>query len=78
MLELPDKWAHELSRSAETGMGYQVVTVFLNDGRRFEQVAVLGSRFVTQVRGHPFVPFSVDDIQSIRITHDKWHFSQEP
>lgn len=57
-------------------MGYQVVSVTLNDGRRFEQV-VIDSGFITRVRGSMDVPFSESDITEIKITHDKWDWKED-
>ena len=41
MIALSARWASELASKAETGIGYQVVTIFLKDGRRYEQVVVI-------------------------------------
>ena len=57
-------------------MGYQVVTVVLKDGKRFDQVAVVEGR-ITEIRGHKDIPFVEDDIAKIILTHDKWNFNAE-
>ena len=42
MLVLSDKWAPELIAQGETGMGYQIASVVLKDGKRFNQVVIVG------------------------------------
>ena len=76
MISLSGKWARELLSASETGMGYQVVTVVLNDGRRLDQVVVVGGR-ITEIRGYKDVPFTEDQITQIIVTHDKWNFNAE-
>lgn len=72
-----DKWAEKLSRFAETGMGYTVISVTLNDGRRFDQ-AVVDSGYLSRVRGRPDVPFCESDIAKIEPTHEKWDWTENP
>ena len=69
MLKLSDKWAAVLAGQRETGMGYQVVTVRLKDGRQFAGVAVVGGS-ISRIAGTESVPFADDDIESILVTHD--------
>ena len=76
MLKLSPKWARELMLMPETGMGYQVVTVTLKDGTRFDQVAVIEG-CITQIRGRKDIPFTEDDILKIVVTHDNWDFARE-
>jgi hypothetical protein len=54
----------------ETGMDYWIVTTILKDGRYFPQTVVTGG-FITSVKGHVEIPFSVDEIAKFEITHDK-------
>ena len=67
-LELSDKWAPVLIRQPETGMGYQVTTIILKDGRRFSNVTIAGGA-VTCVNGYSDIPFREDDIADIVVTH---------
>jgi hypothetical protein len=60
----------------ETGLGYQVVTFVLKDGRKFNQ-AIVQSGFITRARGFEEVPFNDDDIAEITVTHDKGDFHSE-
>jgi hypothetical protein len=75
MVYLSDKWAPQLRSQPETGMGYQIATVVLNNGSRYDQ-AVIESGVITRVRGFQSVPFEEKDIAKIIITHDKWDFSK--
>ena len=75
-LELPDSWGPRLSNQAETGMGYQTASVTLRDGRIFEDVLIIGGT-VAEVRGFEEIPFSVDELSDITVTHRKWHFVNE-
>lgn len=70
MLELSEKWTRVLSSQPETGMGYQVVTVSLKDGRQFKRVLVVGGRVVS-VDGDASVPFGEPEIDDIVVTHEK-------
>ena len=60
----------------ETGMGYQVVSVILQDGRKFDQVVIV-SEYITKVRGYKDIPFQESDIIEIKVTHDKWDWDAE-
>jgi hypothetical protein len=73
---LSREWASRLRVLPETGMGYQVVSVTLNDGRKFEQV-VIDSGFITRVRGYTDIPFAASDITEITVTHDKWDWKED-
>jgi hypothetical protein len=73
---LSKHWAQYLSALPETGMGYQVVSVFLTDGRKFDQV-IIDSGHITRVRGHKEVPFDESEIAEIKVTHDKWNWKEE-
>jgi uncharacterized lipoprotein YajG len=76
MIELSPKWAIELASKPETGMGYQVVSIVLKDGRKVDQVAVVEGR-ITEIRGRQDIPFTKDQIAQIGVTHDKWNLNAE-
>ena len=76
MITLLTKWKTELASKAETGMGYQVVSVVLKDGQKFDQVAIVEGR-ITEIRGRKDIPFTEDQIVQIVLTHDKWNFNAE-
>ena len=54
-------------------MGYQIVSIVLSDGTKFDQV-VVDSGYITQIKEFEDIPFSEEDIQEIIVTHDKWDF----
>ena len=70
MLELSEKWATVLASQRETGMGYQVVTIRLKDGRQFAGVTVVGG-VINGVAGSEAIPFAEGDIEDIVVTHDR-------
>ena len=57
-------------------MGYQIATIDLRNGARFEQVAIVGG-MITQIRGRQDIPFVEEDIAAIAVTHNKWDFGKE-
>ena len=71
MLQLTDKWFAYLIKKPDTGMGYQVCTIRLKDGREFKQV-IVDSGFITKIKDVHGVPFSEDEIVEIIVTHEKW------
>lgn len=73
---LPDRWIEYLRSQPETGMGFQIATIELVDGRKFEQVAIVGG-YITKIRGRDDIPFSGVDVVKIRVTHQKWNFNEE-
>lgn len=68
MLHLSEKWAPLLGGQPETGMGYQICTVVLSDGRHIERVVVVGG-IVTEASGSKEIPFTADEIVEMRVTH---------
>ncbi len=76
MLKLSDKWAPKLIAQGETGMGYQIVSVVLKDGKRFDQVVIVGGT-IGQIKGIEGIPFAEDEIAEIIVTHDKWDFNAD-
>ena len=73
MFALSNRWIEQLVAQPETGPGYHVVSIVLNDGRRYDQV-VVDSGYVTTIRGEQGIPFGECDITGIIVTHDKWDF----
>ena len=74
-IALSKHWTMHLSSLPETGMGYQVASALLTDGRKFDQV-VIDSGYITQVRGYQEIPFAESEIAKIKITHDKWNWKE--
>lgn len=67
-LRLSDRWGPALARAPETGMGYQVVSVLLKDGRRFDNLTIVGGVISTAGCGNA-IPFVEDEIVQIFVTH---------
>lgn len=70
MLFLSSKWANELLSQPETGMGYQIVSVYLRDGRSFHRVRVVQG-CISRIDGGTSIPFVEADIDRIVVTHDR-------
>jgi hypothetical protein len=70
MLQLSQRWTPRLVSQPETGMGYQIATVSLRDGRHFDQVLIDGN-VITKIRGLAQIPFTEAEITDIVVTHDK-------
>ncbi|MBS1927292.1 MAG: hypothetical protein JST95_01695 [Bacteroidetes bacterium] len=71
MIKLSEKWAKLLVSKPETGMGYQVVSIILKNGMRYDQV-VINSGYITHMRNYDNIPFEENDIEQIIVTHEKW------
>ena len=54
------------------GIGYQVVSVELKDGRFFDQV-VASEGCIIEVRGYKEIPFAPDDVASVKVNHKRWN-----
>jgi hypothetical protein len=76
MVILSKRWAELLAKRPETGMGYQVVSIRLSDGRQFDQTLIVEGQ-ITQIRGRSDIPFKESDIADIVVTHDRWDFNAE-
>lgn len=70
MLALSSKWAPILVSQPETGMGYQIASVFLMDGRRFDHVTIVGG-YITKIGNSTDIPFSEAEIEKIVINHGR-------
>ena len=73
LVPLPPGTVGELKREHETGLGYQVVSVRLKDGRVFDQV-VASEGCIIAVRGYAEVPFGANEIQDLGVNHRRWNF----
>jgi hypothetical protein len=56
-------------------MGYQIASIVLKDGRKYDQAAITGG-VITKIRNLEDIPFREDDIDRIIVTHDKWNFKE--
>ena len=73
LFPIPEACREELKQGGETGMGYQIVSVKLKDGRNFDQVVASEGCFI-QVRGYNAIPFKSDEVASVRVSHKHWNF----
>jgi hypothetical protein len=73
LFPVPHQCLADLKQSAETGVGYQIVSVELKDGRCFDQ-AVVSEGCIIEVRGYNQIPFSPDDVLSVSLNHKRWNF----
>jgi len=71
---LSQRWATFLHTQPETGMGYQVVALTLDDGTRIEDVAVVECQFIGEIRNQPDLLLDPERITGIEVTHRKWKF----
>ena len=70
--ELPLRWSAHLRDLAESGMSYQMVTLVLNDGRRFERVPYCAGYIdLNGLEGFWKVPFDPSEIVDVVLTHDR-------
>ena len=76
MITLSTKWGQELAKMPETGMGYQIASITLKNGKKFNQAVIIEGN-ITQLRGCKDIPFNEDQIEKIIITHDKWNFREK-
>jgi hypothetical protein len=73
LFPIPEACFDHLKRSAETGIGYQVVSVELKDGKCFDQV-VVSECCIIEVRGYAEIPFAPHEVTSVSINHKRWNF----
>ena len=73
LVPIPKELAENLKKANETGIGYQVVSVELIDGRQFELV-LASEGCIIEVRGHKEIPFGPNDVASVRVNHKRWNF----
>jgi len=70
---LPQACLDHLKRTEETGIGYQIISVDLNDGRHFDQVLV-SEGCVIEVRGYEEIPFAPAEVAVVNVNHKRWNF----
>ena len=73
LVPVPSGCVDHLKQTKETGIGYQVVSVELKDGRVFDQV-VVSEGCIIEVRGCTEIPFAPDDVASVSVNHKRWNF----
>ena len=70
---IPQGCLDDLKRGRETGIGYQVISVELKGGRRFDQV-VASEGCIIEVRGYEEIPFAPEEVASVIVNHKRWNF----
>ncbi|HZZ29319.1 MAG TPA: hypothetical protein VFE46_15080 [Pirellulales bacterium] len=70
MLALSNKWAPVLLSEPETGMNFQVTSVYLTDGRKFDQVVIAGG-YITKIGESTDIPFQEEEIAKIVVNHGR-------
>jgi hypothetical protein len=73
LVPIPSRFVDHLKQTGETGIGYQVVSVVLKDGRSFDQVAT-SEGYIIEVRGYKEIPFGSEDVESVSVNHKGWNF----
>jgi len=72
---IPQDCLDDLQRRGETGIGYQVISVELKDGRCFDQV-VASEGCIIEVRGYEEIPFAPEEVASVIVNHKRWNFRE--
>jgi len=75
LFPVPQDCLAHLKQAPETGVGYQIVSVELKDGRCFDQ-AVVSEGCIIEIRGYDEIPFSPDDVLSVSVNHKRWNFRE--
>ena len=73
LFPVPQECLAHLRQSAETGVGYHIVSVELKDGTRFDQ-AVVSEGCIIEVRGYSEIPFSPGEVATVSVNHKVWNF----
>ncbi|MGB6595792.1 MAG: hypothetical protein WA621_07870 [Candidatus Acidiferrum sp.] len=73
LVPIPAGLVHHLEGVGETGIGYQIVSVQLRDGRTFDQV-VTSEGCVIEVRGFKEIPFAAEEVAAVSVNHKRWNF----
>jgi hypothetical protein len=75
LIPIPSGCVDQLKGVRETGIGYQIVSVKLRDGRSFDQV-VTSEGCIIEVRGYEEIPFAPEDVASVMVNHKHWNFRE--
>jgi len=62
-VQLSDKWSNFLINHPETGMGYQLVKVFLNNGKVLREHKVLNSSLLVLEPNEKISSFQIEKIE---------------
>jgi hypothetical protein len=75
LFPIPKTCLDLLRRQTEAGIGCQIVSVELKDGRTFDRVLV-SEGCIMEVRGYEQVPFTPDDVASVSVNHRRCNFRE--
>jgi len=70
---IPKACLDNLKQGGETGIGYQVISVELKNGKRFDQV-IASEGCVIEVRGYEEIPFAPEEVAAVIVNHKRWNF----
>jgi hypothetical protein len=70
---LPEPIQDYLRGEDETGDGYHIVDVILKDGKKHKHITILNCEEVANARGRKTIPFTLDQIDHVVVTHGKRH-----
>jgi len=70
MLALSNRWIPVLVSQPETGMNYQIASILLKDGRRFDRALIVGGH-ITKIGDSADIPFGEEEIANIVVNHGK-------
>jgi hypothetical protein len=73
LVPIPSGLVDHLKRAGETGIGYQVASVELRDGRTYDQV-VTSEGCIIEVRGFKEIPFAPEEVTAVKVNHKRWNF----
>lgn len=62
-LKIPEKFIHQLVKLPESGMGYQLVKVFLSNGKILRKHKVLNSSLLLLEQNEHISPFDIERIE---------------
>jgi hypothetical protein len=73
LVPIPRRFGDQLKLAKEAGIGYQIVSIELKDGRYFDQV-ITSEGCIIEVRGCKEIPFAAEDVASVKVNHKRWNF----
>lgn len=76
--KLSQKWIDYLNNQPESGMGYQIAIVTLKNGKIFDDVVIIQSTLIIEIKGYNEIPFESDDISEIKVSPSKKYWNKEP
>lgn len=69
--KLPPQFVNTIVKGGETGMGWTVVRIETVNNKSYKNVVVYGGEEIIAVHGYDDLPFKIEDIKSVIVTHRK-------